>query len=364
MSLVHERKPMGMTNHGLTCFANAVLQCLLHAPGLQLYLESQRNNMQIMFNELPAYVGTVGGEERLSVSEQLADGLKNFQDRCRANKIAHAGGAQFETDLANFCLRTTSANNTAFDNDLDTILLAALAELRAGRTVSCLGGRFVELVYGGRAEDFGEGDTDELFMACLEKNQAQFGGTAVLFGAPFFSKQTCAACQWVVTGSFLQYQSFRVQCEWDKDTEAHSVQSLLYANVGRHPMATPVPAHACNNQACMHAQYFSGVMPVYLAIFLQRFKYHEATPNGGYEGYIDDRRFTMSETLELWERNTDPLGSPLMVAYKLYAAIFFKGRDQSGHYIAYVRRENDWFRTVCIPVPFYKSHAACTFDRL
>ena len=286
---------MGFVNYGMTCFSNAVLQCLVHAPGLADLLEAP------------------------------ADGL----------------GPAYTPDA------------------LDTLLLTAYAEQRAQQTASLLGGRLAEMAFGGRADEMQQGDTDELLLRCLEQSEARRGRTAHHFAATFFCRNTCSECRWELPGSSLQFESFRVQCDWDADTYASSVSELLYANVGRHYSEEPPGAHTCIH-TCLPApvpgrlisRYFAGTLPSCLALFMQRFKYREA--GGQYEGYIDDRCFAISETIELWERNVDSSALPHKRVYALYGLIVFKGRDLNGHYISYVKRDGAWFCAVCACIVPYR----------
>jgi len=274
-------RPLGLANHGMTCFANAVQQCLLHAPGLA--------------------------------------------DRLLARRAA------------------------ARVAGVDALLLAVLAEARAGRAASALGGRLVEHVYTvARASDAEQGDIDEFFLHCLEKSAAEDGALAQGFGARFFTRTTCGACAQEQPGSRVEFTSFRLACEWTDALGAACVQALVCANVGSEPALGAAHPHACARRAASpgapatcYSRYFSGPLPQHLAVFLQRSRYRLTA--AGYSAYVDDRHFELSDRLTLWEAAP---GAPEPVEYDLYAAIAFKGRDLAGHYLAYVKHGAAWFSLV------------------
>lgn len=272
--------PMGLLNYGMTCFASAVLQCMLHAPGLSKRLEAE-----------PAYT----------------------------------------------------------PDALDTLLMTGYCEQRANTEASLLGGRLAELVFGGRADEMDQGDTDELLLKCLEQSERNHGRTAKHFTATFFCLDTCSECRWELPGSYVKFESFRIECNWNANTCASSISELLYSNIGRHYAPTPPPPHNCNHSfdppegsGVLSARYFSGILPECLALFMQRFKYREVY--GIYEGYIDDRSFDVCEKIELWELNLDAHALPHKRVYTLYGLIKFRGSDNHGHYISYISSNGTWYR--------------------
>lgn len=280
--------PMGLLNYGMTCFASAVLQCLLHAPGLSRRLEA----------------------------------------------------------------RIDASDPTYTPDALDTLLLTAYSEQRAHSPASLLGGRLAELAFGGRADEMDQGDTDELLLKCLEQSEKNHGRTAQHFTATFFCRDTCSACRWELPGSYMKFESFRIECDWDTDTCASSISELMYANIGRHYVETSPPTHTCMAAQHTHtpmakpgvltSRYFAGALPECLALFMQRFKYREVY--GRYEGYIDDRSFDVCKRIELWELNVDAQSSPHKRVYTLYGLIKFRGRDNNGHYISYISSSGTWYR--------------------
>ena len=100
-------------------------------------------------------------------------------------------------------------------------------------------------------------------------------------------------------------------------------------------MAKPSAPATCYNR------YFCGALPQYLAVFLQRSRYHLDSTR--FIAHVDARHFDLSESLTLWEAASEGLQQR---KYDLYATIAIRGRDMAGHYLDYVKHGSTWFSLV------------------